>query len=462
MKTIKHALFIALALTLILSACTTAITQSSPTTPPATAPALAANTQPPDSTKNITLTVWWWGEPEAPGSGTWLKARADDYHAQHPNVSINLVEQNIDSVTTAFRAAAASKSGPDIAYFFSGGVYVMEDTWAGNIAPISDYATKEQMADWIDTSSKTYDGKVWTMPYYMQSYLMMYNKDLFKKAGLDPEKPPQTMDELITDCGVFNKAGITPIAAGMKDAFQGGIFYSELGVQTLMTATSVQKAAVGLESYTDPEHAGWWDSLNKMVAANCFNKDANSLDVYSGWEVFGKGQSAMLQANDGYLPIAIKDLGQENVGIMRMPRFASGALGEDMCAFSQGLGITSWSANKQDAANFLISLHQKQNVDSFYQTTGIPLADKKFDVSLLKSPQQKQEYQWIATRPQLCPELIMPLEVWETGLMPASQAIFQQSMSPADAAKQVEATAKNWRDSNPPNLDKWKTWANSK
>ncbi len=366
MKFIKNSLFIALALTLILSACATTKTQSSPTAAP------AANTQPAVSTGNITLTVWYWGEPEAPGSGAWLKARADDYHAQNPNVSLNLVEQNIDSVTTGFRAAAASKSGPDIAFFFSGDVYVLEDAWAGNLAPISDYATPQQVADWIDTGSKTYDGKVWTMPYYMQAYLMMYNKTLFKKAGLDPEKPPQTMDELIADCGVFNKAGITPIAAGMKDAFQGGVFYSELGIQTLQTATSDQKAAVGQGSFTDPEHAAWWDALNKMVAANCFNKDASSLDLYSGWEVFGKGQSAMLQANDGYLPTAMKDLGQDNVGIMRMPRFASGPLGEDMCAFSEGLGITSWSAHKQEAANFLISLHQKQNVDFSTRLPGSP------------------------------------------------------------------------------------------
>ncbi len=89
------------------------------------------------------------------------------------------------------------------------------------------------------------------------------------------------------------------------------------------------------------------------------------------------------------------------------------------------------------------------------------MADKKFDSTLIKSPQQKEEYQWISTRPQLCPELIMPIQIWETGLMPATQAIFQQSMSPADAAKQVEETAKNWLNSNPPNLDQWKTWANS-
>jgi sn-glycerol 3-phosphate transport system substrate-binding protein len=42
----------------------------------------------------------------------------------------------------------------------------------------------------------TKDGKLYSMPYNSSTPIFYYNKDAFKKAGLDPEKPPKTWPEL--------------------------------------------------------------------------------------------------------------------------------------------------------------------------------------------------------------------------------------------------------------------------
>lgn len=41
----------------------------------------------------------------------------------------------------------------------------------------------------------TWDGKIWSFPCTKSLPVLYYNKDMFKKAGLDPEKPPTTWDE---------------------------------------------------------------------------------------------------------------------------------------------------------------------------------------------------------------------------------------------------------------------------
>ena len=41
------------------------------------------------------------------------------------------------------------------------------------------------------------DGAYWGMPTAVRSLALFWNKRLFKEAGLDPEKPPQTNDELL-------------------------------------------------------------------------------------------------------------------------------------------------------------------------------------------------------------------------------------------------------------------------
>ncbi|MFZ2956083.1 MAG: ABC transporter substrate-binding protein [Candidatus Ozemobacteraceae bacterium] len=44
--------------------------------------------------------------------------------------------------------------------------------------------------------NNTYDGKMWSFPFNKSVPVLYYNKDMFRKAGLDPEKPPRTFDEM--------------------------------------------------------------------------------------------------------------------------------------------------------------------------------------------------------------------------------------------------------------------------
>ncbi len=41
-------------------------------------------------------------------------------------------------------------------------------------------------------------GKTWGIPFQRSTIVMYYNKDAFKEAGLDPNKPPATWDELVS------------------------------------------------------------------------------------------------------------------------------------------------------------------------------------------------------------------------------------------------------------------------
>ena len=41
------------------------------------------------------------------------------------------------------------------------------------------------------------DGKLYSMPFNSSTPILYYNKDAFAAAGLDPEKPPTTFDELV-------------------------------------------------------------------------------------------------------------------------------------------------------------------------------------------------------------------------------------------------------------------------
>jgi sn-glycerol 3-phosphate transport system substrate-binding protein len=53
----------------------------------------------------------------------------------------------------------------------------------------------------------TADGKMLSMPFNSSTPVMYYNKDAFRKAGLDPEKPPVTWPEFFEDAKKIKAAG---------------------------------------------------------------------------------------------------------------------------------------------------------------------------------------------------------------------------------------------------------------
>jgi sn-glycerol 3-phosphate transport system substrate-binding protein len=73
----------------------------------------------------------------------------------------------------------------------------------GAIAPVSDLARGAEDKKWLDSffpafmmNSRT-TGKTWGVPFQRSTIVQFWNKDLFKEAGLDPEKGPATWDQLV-------------------------------------------------------------------------------------------------------------------------------------------------------------------------------------------------------------------------------------------------------------------------
>ena len=132
----------------------------------------------------VTLTMWFWGQQEAHGLSTFVAQSVKKYETLHPNITIKTVLQSTDNLMPNFAAAAKAKKGPDIEYRW-GGIWALQDAWDGNIAPISDYIPAGERAHYLNASEDTWDGKLWSAPWYVQpSFPILYRKDVLKSAGI--------------------------------------------------------------------------------------------------------------------------------------------------------------------------------------------------------------------------------------------------------------------------------------
>jgi len=101
---------------------------------------------------------------------------------------------------TAAIAAYRQKNPPHIVQVFEVGTQTM--MLSGAVYPVWELMRDHEVTvDWNDfikpvVGYYTKDGKLYSMPYNSSTPIFYYNKDAFKKAGLDPEKPPKTWPDV--------------------------------------------------------------------------------------------------------------------------------------------------------------------------------------------------------------------------------------------------------------------------
>ena len=426
-----------------------------PTAAPAEPTAAPAATQA-AATEPVKLVVWWWGEQEAPGAQKWLDETLAKYTELHPNVTFESVLQSTDALIPAFQSAAAAKQGPDIQYFW-GGVWTLENAWNGALAPVDDLFSAEEMGHWINNFERTYDGKLWGVPWYLSGNPFVYNPDLFAKAGVDPNAV-KTWDDLKAACGKLKASGVVPISGGLKDGWFGGWLFSILARQTADSEKDFMTAVTTPGSFTEPKFAEWWSRVKELKDAGCWNEDINSVDYQQGQDLFVQGKSAMIFGNDTFLAGWAKDLGWDKMGVMMVPKYGSGKLADTYVATAQGWGITSWSKHQKEAADVLAFMHTPDRLNAWFKATGVLPADNRLDTSVIDQPVLKQIYDWDTKLGGPNLENFIPSMMDEQANFAGTQLLFAGEKTPEDLAKLTEDVLTKWREQNPDAVKNFETW----
>ena len=257
-----------------------------PTPTPSPVPTKQARPSPtPKPAEKVTLTFWnyWDGK-----NGETIQALVDKYNDEHPGVEVKNVFIGWGELLPKLMTAAAGNDLPDIAAGDMAWIPKMVET--GSLAVLDDYI-KQSGVDMNDfypelLNIDRYDGKFYALPVSTNNLELFYNKDIFRAAGLDPEKPPQTWDELAQmakqctdhDKGIWGMELFTQPGEGLTWQFQvylwqaGGEFLSN-GYSTPAFNSPAGKKALQF----------WVDLIQKDKVA-----------PLASWGLFGQGKAAMV------------------------------------------------------------------------------------------------------------------------------------------------------------------------
>ena len=126
----------------------------------------------------------------------------EDFEKKNPDIDVSAIYAgNYNAARVKALAALNSGKPAQLSVMFSIDIHELMDLDA--IVPFDEVIESEEDRRWLDSfypalmENGKSNNKTWGVPFQRSTIVMYYNKDMFRAAGLDPQKPPKTWDEYI-------------------------------------------------------------------------------------------------------------------------------------------------------------------------------------------------------------------------------------------------------------------------
>ncbi|GGL96166.1 ABC transporter substrate-binding protein [Deinococcus aerophilus] len=166
------------------------------------------------ATAQTTIEFWHsFGDAKRTG---WIQARAEEFNKANPEYKVvpSYKGSYNDSLQATILAARQGKP-PALVQIFEVGSQLALDS--GVFQPVSGIKNVD-FSDYIKPVINYYtiNGKVNSLPFNSSSPVLYYNKDLMKKAGLNPNQPPTTFGGMLDACKKIEAAKLGVTCFGMS------------------------------------------------------------------------------------------------------------------------------------------------------------------------------------------------------------------------------------------------------
>ncbi len=230
-----------------------------------------------------------------------LQDAIDAYQAAHPNVRVTYTGQQ--DVDTKVLAAVRAGNPPNLTeignnenfpQLVEGGVFIALD----DLLKSKNFDLNSFWQPWTSMACSI-GGKTYGIPLTDWTLLLIYNKNMFRDAGLDPNKPPRTIDEFTAAQRKLTKkdaqGNITQTGLEWRATFPAWFasYYSYMFGATPATLYDAKT-----KKYLTPDALyrtwEWLQSFPKEFGADAMRKFASGLGAWgTSAEPFLSGKMAM-------------------------------------------------------------------------------------------------------------------------------------------------------------------------
>lgn len=328
-----------------------------------------------------------------------------------------LYQGKYDDAITKYKSAVQSQSTPTLMQIYDIGSRFMMDS--GTITPMQDFIDKDK----YDTSDLqpnvagyyTVNDKLYSMPFNTSMPVLYYNKTMFKKAGLDPEKAPATLDEVKADAEKLSQKNGGPAQYGFNAAVYGWYLEQEIAANgDLYCSPDNGRGKDHATKFTFDNDGAvqfmtWWKGM--IDAGISGNTGTDTQAAVNAFETGSVGITIESTADLAGIMEAAKQKGFE-VGVGNYPKLKNNDSGPIIGGASLWISNVKHSDEEQQAAwQFIKFLSKPENQAVWHTGTGYFPTSKK----ALEDP---VDTKWRAQYPQFD---VAVKQLANTKLTPATQ-----------------------------------------
>jgi sn-glycerol 3-phosphate transport system substrate-binding protein len=362
-----------------------------------------------------------------------------DFEAENPDIKVNAIYSgNYDDTRVRALSALASGEPAQLAVMFSIDAYDLIEQEL--IVAFEDVEGVDE--EWLNSfypalmANSRIEGKTWGIPFQRSTIVAYYNKDMFRDAGLDPESPPKTWDELVEMGKQLTKDG----TSGLMIPSTGYPYwmFQALAIQNGKELMSND----GLTTYFDDpkvvETLEFWKSLSTEHGI----MPTGTVEWGTLRQAFLEGQTAMMWHSTGNLT-AVKNSATFDFGVAELPanvRPGSPTGGGNFYIFNEtsdeeraaALKLIKFMTAPEQAAEWSIATGYMGVSPAAYETEALKAYTAEFPPALVARNQLENA--------------VAEFSTFETarvrdGLNNAIQAALTDAKSPADALAEAQEAA---------------------
>ncbi|MGE6230122.1 ABC transporter substrate-binding protein [Paenibacillus chitinolyticus] len=310
-----------------------------------------------------------------------------DYNASQDKIKVEAVFQgSYDDLLSKLKASMGTKEGPSVVQMYEIGSRFMIDSKM--VTPMQNFIDADkydltQLEPNI-TGYYTFNDKLFSMPFNTSNPVLYYNKDLFKAAGLDPEKPPATYEEFQKAAEAITKTGK---ATGGNFAIYGWFmeqFFANQGAEYInngngrkeLATQSLVNSEAGVQTLT------WWKNMVDSKAMNNLGRKTDDSK-----KAFSAGQVGMILDSTAALKgLVDSSKGKFEVGTGFLPKPANAKDG-GVVVGGASLWIMNDRADDEQKAtwDFIKFLTSPKEQAYWHINTGyFPITKKAYDEQSVK------------------------------------------------------------------------------
>lgn len=161
----------------------------------------------------VTITFANWADAE-PTTRPGIDKVIAEFEKSHPGIKVKSEPIDFTDIGHTLVQQVQAGNTPDVAELSGNDIFAVAAT--GALVPL-DSLMGSSVSQFIpsEITSSTYQGKIVSLPWIVNPPGLWYNKTLMKGAGLDPNSPPKTIDQLMTDLAAIHAKYPKVLAMGL-------------------------------------------------------------------------------------------------------------------------------------------------------------------------------------------------------------------------------------------------------